>query len=430
MTRRRRAVWLKPEFIILLTILLIAPSFTYWAHCRINGSVNVVADVSHPTSSTSNEHPTKDGNGPTTDVLLFSRNNNNSASPPPTSPSSVPVSKSCAVTHSFQDIKRCHKNIRLLQRRDPTCLDSIETWEHVQRCLNGPTVPISARRQRKKLDPKQISVHLVGERSSATKFVIDELQNCFPKRTVGVTIHRDYRNPKHWFQPTSKNFLGTQPNRVVVAVFRDPVEWVAAMIEKPYHSPNHMKGFDDKSYNPIPLEWQDFVTRRWAMKNRTKQDWEHISQKTLEKARCRHRFLFNQVMPCEWENTSLPEEVQRVYPFYELRRDTKFGTEGVPFDNILQLRSEKIVNFLLEIPLLHNLGGYLAVRYEDLLLNGTRTMLEQVAEMIGLSELPARCKPQPPSPERLGRRQIPVGLRKWVDDHLILHTERLLGYRT
>lgn len=135
-------------------------------------------------------------------------------------------------------------------------------------------------------------------------------------------------------------------------------------------------------------------------------------------------------MPCVWQNNSLPDEVQRAYfPFYELRRDSAPGQLGVPFDNILELRSDKIINFLLELPLLQRLGGYLAVRYEDLLLYGTRGMLEHVAKMVGLSDLPESCSPQAPQPWRLGQSNIPDGLRQWVEQNLILETERLLGYR-
>ena len=93
-----------------------------------------------------------------------------------------------------------------------------------------------------------------------------------------------------------------------------------------------------------------------------------------------------------------------------------------PYANILQLRSDKIVNFLLEVPLLQDLGGYLAVRFEDLVQNGTRAFFEQVGKILGIDELPPECQPQRPLPEMVGRRKIPDGLRQWIEDHLVLRT--------
>jgi hypothetical protein len=82
----------------------------------------------------------------------------------------------------------------------------------------------------------------------------------------------------------------------------------------------------------------------------------------------------------------------------------------------------------LELPLTQSPGGYLAVRYEDLLQKGTRAMLEKAGEMIGLAELPASCIPQA-AQWRLGQRKITDGLRQRVEENLVLETEKLLGYR-
>jgi hypothetical protein len=272
-------------------------------------------------------------------------------------------------------------------------------------------------------------ISLIGERNSGTKFMVDEIKKCFPKKEFGIRIHRDYMRPKHWFQPTTiPNFSRA---RIVIAAFRDPFEWVASMIEKPYHSPNHINGFDEKMMNPIPLDWEEFVRRSWSMPNRTQNDLQaYYSKEGAAALDCQYRFQFQDAMPCILDNeTLLPKTLQKAYhPLYELRRHSILGSMGIPFDNILQLRSDKIVNFLLEVPLTQRLGGYLAVRYEDLLLNGTRPMMEQVASMLGLSELPAKCKPQGAEPWRLGKRKIADGLRQWVKENLNVGTERLLEY--
>jgi hypothetical protein len=136
---------------------------------------------------------------------------------------------------------------------------------------------------------------------------------------------------------------------------------------------------------------------------------------------------FHEVMPCRFDPGTLPDRLVRTQqPVYELRRG---GVNDEYYQNILELRADKIVNFVLEVPLLQDLGGYMAVRFEDLIQNGTRSFLEQVGKMVGIQDLPPACHPQEPRPDRIGRRNIPEGLKQWVEDHLIRRTERLLGYR-
>ena len=167
------------------------------------------------------------------------------------------------------------------------------------------------------------------------------------------------------------------------------------------------------------------------MPNRSRQDFallDEMKQRPFKHFMCRSGLAFHEAMPCRFDAGTIPDRLVRAHnPVYELRRG---GTNDEPYRTILELRSDKIINFLLEVPILQDLGGYLAVRFEDLLLNGTRTLLEQVAEMVGIEGgLPPGCHPQGPKPEVIGRRTVPAGLKQWVEDHLVLQTERLLGYR-
>jgi hypothetical protein len=124
---------------------------------------------------------------------------------------------------------------------------------------------------------------------------------------------------------------------------------------------------------------------------------------------------------------SIPQDkVSGFYPVYELRRDKT----GRPFRDILELRREKIAHFLLELPLLYRLGGYVAVRYEDLLLDGTHNLIQTVSEILGVDAIGNTCTPAPPQPERIGHRTIPDDFRKYVSDNVDRATERLLGYAT
>jgi hypothetical protein len=335
----------------------------------------------------------------------------------------------CQAKHSFQDILHCvPENGRV--KLNGTCATRIETWNDVQHCINAPRrhMKSTATNSRTKGTRTQIKVHLIGERNSGTKFLVQEMQECFQE--MGIKIQRDlFNRNKHFFQDTNR-FSSYQQSHIVVAIFREPLEWVGAMIEKPYHMTEHQQGFDEQGV-PIPLAWQDFVSKQWTMKNRSKYDYKLLAQWKQNPRKflpCRTGMDFHQVMPCRFDPGTIPDKVVREQnPVYELKRGGAYNDE--PYANILELRSDKIINFLLEVPLLQDLGGYLAVRFEDLLQNGTRSTLQEVARMIGMDELPISCKPQGPKPEMLGRRKIPDGLKAWVKEHLILHTEKLLGYR-
>jgi hypothetical protein len=327
----------------------------------------------------------------------------------------------CTLARTAEDLKkRCYKE-KAFNDLGPSC-ERIETWGDVNRCLVRRSTP-------EVLDHYEISI--IGERNSGTKFIMRELQQCFPRKKFNVRTHRDFIRAKHFFQPVRESRDYNFQDTILIAVFRDPVEWIAAMIEKPYHSPNHVTGFDNVTDAVIPLPWQDFVSRRWKMP-RSNFDMDLITsgrvQETYSRLICKQQFTFPEVVPCRYDNTStlVPSERLRGYePVYELRRD---GT-GRSFEHILELRSEKIFNFLVELPLLVKLGGFSAVRYEDLLKDGTQSFLEQIGRIMGVDELPASCKPTSPQPERLGARDVPDGLKEWVNQHADVERERLLGYR-
>ena len=330
----------------------------------------------------------------------------------------------CTVVYTFRDIQRCTP-VTKRRELEPYCEEhGIETWEDVQRCLNGKHPHPSMNRT-----GSQYTIHLIGERNSGTKWIVDEMQNCFPRDKLGIKMERDlFSRNKHFFQSVN-SFHPLQQRHIVIAAFREPVEWVAAMIEKPYHMIEHQKGFDEND-RPIPLEWEEFVNKPWTMQNRSKKDFKLLKErekKPFKRLLCRNGMDFEEVIPCRFDPGTLPERLVRSQnPVYELKRG---GKNDEPYANILELRSDKIVNHLLEVSIGYDLGGFMAVRFEDLVLNGTKAFLQELGQMIGYDQLPSTCKPQEPRPFMIGRRKIPEGLRKWVEDHLILRTERLLGYR-
>jgi len=304
------------------------------------------------------------------------------------------------------------------------------TWKALQQCWSGRRMATKFTGDDKQEDQEQqtYEIHVIGERNSGTKWLQQELSQCFPRdlsSKIRIRCHRDFLRSKHFFQPPVR---GVYANNIVIAIVRDPIEWVAAMREKPYHMPYHMAGFDKatKKMLAIPLDWETFVQRaEWTYPQTSPHDLNVLQSKTQNSVACVQGFSFDQVTPCIFDNSTIPTSKWRGHmPIYELSRDTP----GKPFANLLKLRSDKILNFVVEIPLLMQLGGYWVVRYEDLLRDGTRPLLEQMADMMGIG-LPQVCRPQPPRPERIGHREIPEGFRQWIEEHLVLETEQLLGYR-
>ena len=346
--------------------------------------------------------------------------------------------QACNRMKTVKDIQTCYPPMLVRPLNNASSCHIIENWQDVQRCLTGSLVPKSIS---EKLKDEPFTIHIIGERHSGTKFVMRELQQCFlqPSASPFVRkVHRDFLRIKHFFQPIS---FDDYRRHLVVVIVRDPIEWVAAMIAKPYHSPGHIAGFDGTNNNTaregkahvIPLPWQDFVSRPWTThRSRKDEDLWKENQDDLSDFRkrpiCQMAFAFDEVVPCQMDRKSyeIPLDLMRgMMPLYEMRRDRS----GEPYEHILQLRSDKLVNFVLQLPMLFSLGGFVVVRYEDLLEKGSRFLMEQVARIVGMQDLPSECRPVAPQPERLGQRAIPGGLKKWVEYHLDKEREQLVGYR-
>lgn len=327
---------------------------------------------------------------------------------------------SCRRMKDHGDIDRCFPLGSVKKFDDPKC-SFIDSWEDVQRCLFGrfeyedmpaPKSDISL-------------VHIIGERHSGTKFLTQEIQKCFPKDDK-FKVHRDFMRGKHFMQPLFWD--EDYRDRLIVVIVRDPYEWVAAMHEKPYHAPNHCQLFANGTVGP--LSWKEFVQRPWTAERSLEDEtlWRKASQESLKKYVCRDHFRMTQVMPCRLDNATaqgppwnIPESLWRGFePIYEQ------GRNGRPYQSILHLRRDKIVNFVLQIPLVLRIGGFVVVRYEDVLRRGTGFLVDQIAEITGR---PASCDPTPPQPERLGQRPIPSAYRTYIENSLDGDTEQLVGYR-
>jgi hypothetical protein len=330
------------------------------------------------------------------------------------------LNESCRNLKSFHDVQRCYGKAA---RQLPDGCTTIETHDHVQQCLVG----------RYNRDSGITEIHILGERNSGTKFLVEELQGCFPRSATFKKVHRDFLRSKHFFQPidrSSRNRADTFRSSLIVLIVRDPVDWMAAMLDRPYHSPAHVAEFANNS-KAVPLPWREFVQKPWTT-DRPEWDRELARNETVrDQPVCRQGFRQSEIVPClayfpdnPWK---IPKALWRGYaPLYEMNR-----TSQEPYDHALQMRSDKTVNWLMEVPLVLDVGGFVLVRYEDLLRNGTSSLIEQVARLVGVPnpiDHEPRCQPQGPQPERIGQRTIPDDFREWIAQNLDPATESLYGY--
>lgn len=249
------------------------------------------------------------------------------------------------------------------------------------------------------------SLHLVGERHSGTTWIHQHLSDCFVPE---VSVRNGLARWKHWFQfdgdYSSYQSDGGEAKRktVVVAQFRHAYHWVEAMRVKPHHSPNH---FD--------LGWQEFVTRQWTMPRN-----ETVPGTETETPTCQHSFHPHEVVPCLEMEMGVSESGVDVFAVYEMRHDGS----GMPYDSILELRADKIRNFL-SIADFDGIQDLFPVQYEQLVRNGTATLIHNLEEALGVK---AHCSPT--GPQTLSSRALPPEYVEWMKEHVDWETEALIGY--
>ena len=234
---------------------------------------------------------------------------------------------------------------------------------------------------------------------------------------------------KHWFQQDDPT---TDDNALVIAMFRDPYDWIEAMRERPHHAHEHIGRMYAYKNGPMNLHeglpWKEFVSKPWigprgpadqakiemARKNAKNAEDEalHLNQWV-----CLGNYTFNEVVPCSPED-SVKNEGFANY-MYELRHDKS----GLPYESIIKLRSAKVRNFM-EVPNFHGVEAFLPERYEALAKHGTADLLKQVEEISGLK---AQCKPVEGSGE-VKHKSVPHDFMEWMNEHHDWDAEAMVGY--
>lgn len=222
---------------------------------------------------------------------------------------------------------------------------------------------------------------------------------------------------KHWFQYDSSNIPS---NTLVIAMFRDPMQWTWATKAVPHHAPRH-----------IDLPWEEFVTREWTMERLWKDEaWRNEQFANNNTGRiCQEKFHYHEIVSCltrpypeGYWGDHRKHRFSQHQPFYEMRVDDK---EGRPYANILEMRADKIRNFM-ETSTYHNVDGFWHYRYESLLKQGTEELVQKIERATGLKRHPEKCQIYEPQNRR--KRSMDANFFDYMVDHVDWEAEALIGY--
>jgi hypothetical protein len=103
---------------------------------------------------------------------------------------------------------------------------------------------------------------------------------------------------------------------------------------------------------------------------------------------------------------------------YEMRNDGS----GEPYKNIMELRTDKIRNFL-KVKDYQGVFEVWDVQYEYLTTKGTQALIDQVAEVTGITP---NCTALPP--QRRSHRPISKKMVDYIQKHLNWTVESWIGY--
>ncbi|CAM9229053.1 unnamed protein product [Ectocarpus sp. 12 AP-2014] len=199
------------------------------------------------------------------------------------------------------------------------------------------TTPLSlATKRRAGVGPLKIKyISLIGERHSGTTWMVKFLQDYF--RDKDITVTATLCTWKHWFQdriyqdiqdgkrlcregqqcPACKDINHT----LVVAMWRNPYDWISGMHKIPWHAQAHAS---------VP-DMSKFMTMPWIM---SAEEEKKARKEALIRAKdelpCIDNFLPWEVLPCR------PGDESAIY---------ELDPSGEAYGNIYELRKAKIRDF-------------------------------------------------------------------------------------
>jgi len=137
---------------------------------------------------------------------------------------------------------------------------------------------------------------------------------------------------------------------------------------------------------------------------------------------CQEHFRYEDIISCP--KVPLPKSAYKTIhysqhqPFYEMRNDGS----GKPYSSIMEMRSDKILNFL-SVKDYEGIADVWVVQYEYLLSKGTSAMIEQISEWTGIEP---KCKPYPP--QQRTNRLVEKEMAEFIKKHLNWTVEAMIGY--
>jgi hypothetical protein len=230
------------------------------------------------------------------------------------------------------------------------------------------------------------------------------ISECF---NHSIKVTSTFTRYKHWFQ--FPDYQRYKHDTLVIAQFRNPYTWLKAMQKVPHHAPAHMKYRKDE-------DWRRFLTKEWTMERIGTDRWPNHTEP------CQQFFEWKDLISCQRVPVPKEEYKENKYsnyqPFYEMRNDGS----GKPYDNIMELRTDKIRNFM-SLKDYEGVVDAWTIQYEYLVKKGTKEMIDQIAEVTGVQP---RCKPYPAQDR--AARSVNADMVGYINRHLNWTVESLIGY--
>lgn len=196
---------------------------------------------------------------------------------------------------------------------------------------------------------------------------------------------------------------------LVIAMFRDPHDWVEDMRERPHHAHDH-----------IGMEWHEFVTKPWVgprgPADRAKMEKAKAEGYHIEKLDYLAGYEFDEITRSSEDSTMV--EGYSDY-MYGLRHDKSHRAYG----SISELRAAKSLNFL-QVLNVHGVKAFFPERYEALNLRGTEDFLKQLEEVTGLK---AKCEPVKGTGV-VKHRNVDPEYTEWMNKYHNWNAEAMIGY--
>ena len=246
-----------------------------------------------------------------------------------------------------------------------------------------------------------------------------------------------YKRFKYWFQEDDLTNV-PENSSVVVAMFRNPHDWVEAMRTKPLHALDHLQwhppgvdgnkdvnaGTNDyEEWSARPLEWKEFVTKPWIGRRGKKDREISRTNRGMNSAKCMDSYSFYDAVPCSVDDAPIISEEMGEYK-YEYKRDR--SERG--FSSIIDLRREKILNHL-SVAEFRGTRAFLAFRVEDMNDNGMVALIKSLEEATGMkANCTAALDLALVQQNTIAPEELPEDYIEWMDRFVDWDVESRIGY--